>query len=43
MIPAPVDTNWFDPNLDLPPDQLLSKLEGKFVIERWQILASEGC
>ena len=32
MIPAPVDTNWFDPNLDLPPDQLLSKLDGKFVI-----------
>ena len=32
MIPAPVDTKWFDPNLDLPPDQLLFKLKGKFVI-----------
>ena len=32
MIPAPVDINWFDPNLDLPPEQLLAKLDGKFVI-----------
>ena len=32
MIPAPVNVNWIDPNLDLLPEQLLSKLDGKFVI-----------
>lgn len=31
-IPAPVDTTRFDPELDLPPDELLPELNGKLVI-----------
>ena len=32
IIPAPVDTSKFNPDLDYPDDELLSELEGKFVI-----------
>ena len=31
-IPAPVDTTRFDPELELPPDELLPELNGKLVI-----------